>query len=252
MLNLLHYLIIALLFNSVVFLFAYKLMTDKLTDISYALTFILLVSLSFLYSDRGLFKIVLLLMVLLWALRLGVFLFLRVSKSGRDKRFDGMREDFYKFLKFWVLQGVAVWVILLPSIMFFRRETIYSYFVLIGFLIWFFGFFIELIADFQKYKFNKSNQGKWISTGLWRYSRHPNYFGEILCWFGIYFFAFGSLMGVERIVGLISPLFIAVLLIFLTGLPQLEKYADKKWGKVKEYREYKRKTSILVPWFVGK
>ena len=252
MINIFYYLLIALGFNIVMFIFAYKYKTDKITDISYALTFIFLTCLSFLYSDKSLFKIILLLMILLWALRIGIFLLIRVNKTGKDKRFDGVRENFLKFFKFWSLQGIAVWIILIPSIMFFKQETIYSPLILVGFLIWLFGLSIESIADFQKYRFNKSNQGKWISLGLWKYSRHPNYFGEMLCWIGVYLFVFNSLTGIERIFGIISPLFIVLLLIFGTGLPQLEKYADKKWGKIKEYKEYKRKTSILIPWFIKK
>jgi steroid 5-alpha reductase family enzyme len=104
----------------------------------------------------------------------------------------------------------------------------------------------------QKYNFNKLKTGKWISIGLWKYSRHPNYFGEILCWIGIYIFAFSSLTNLDKLIALISPAYIAFLLIFVTGLPPLEKFADEKWGKDKEYQKYKKRTSILIPWFEGK
>jgi steroid 5-alpha reductase family enzyme len=122
---------------------------------------------------------------------------------------------------------------------------------LVGILVWIVGFFFESVADQQKYLFKKSlgNKGKWIASGLWKYSRHPNYFGEILCWVGIYIFTTSALSGYSLLVGLISPLFIAGLLIFVTGIPPLERYADKTWGKNKDYLEYKRRTSVLVPWF---
>ncbi|HVX58641.1 MAG TPA: DUF1295 domain-containing protein, partial [Candidatus Saccharimonadales bacterium] len=105
------------------------------------------------------------------------------------------------------------------------------------------------IADAQKYNFNleTANHGKWIASGLWKYSRHPNYFGEILMWLGVYIYCFSYVNTAERIIGLASPLVIAYLLIFVTGLPRLERDADRKWGKQSAYRQYKATTSPLVP-----
>jgi len=235
------------------FLFAYKFKTDKLTDISYALTFIFLALLSFFTKEFSNFKLILLLMLLLWAFRIGIFLFIRIGKIKKDRRFDGIRENFFKFFMFWFLQGITVWIVLLPSLMFFNSGTQISLITWIGFAVWFIGLAIETLSDLQKYQFNKNNKKqKWISTGLWKYSRHPNYFGEILCWVGIYFFTFSSLSTIQKIFSINSPLFISILLIFITGLPKLEKYADKKWGKLKEYQKYKKKTSILIPWFQKK
>lgn len=254
MLNLIHYLIIALGFNLLIFLFAYKLKTDKLTDLSYALTFIFLAAISFFTNDYSELKLILLSMLFFWALRLGMFLFIRIKRIKKDRRFDGIRENFFKFLGFWFLQGITVWIILLPSLMFFTSETSISFISWLGFGIWFTGLLIETSSDLQKYQFNKNpkNKDKWISAGLWKYSRHPNYFGEILCWIGIYLFTFSSLSVMQRIFSLNSPIFIAILLIFISGLPKLEKYAEKKWGRLKEYKEYKRRTSILIPWFPKK
>jgi steroid 5-alpha reductase family enzyme len=247
-----YYLIISVLFNLIMFVFAFKFKTDKLTDISYALSFIFLAVLGFCLNDKSLFKLVLLTMVLLWAFRIGFFLFIRINKNKKDKRFDGIRENFFSFLKFWVLQGVSVWVILIPSILFFISKGSFSYLMIGGFIVWACGLLIETVSDIQKYNFNKSNPGKFISIGLWKYSRHPNYFGEILCWVGIYIYVFSSLSVIGKFSSLISPLFISVLLIFVSGIPLLEKYSDKKWGKNKEYVEYKKRTSVLIPWFVGK
>ena len=249
MLNIFHYLLIALGLNVFLFIPAYIFKTDKLTDLSYSLTFIVLIWLAFFFNVSNTFKLILALMVTLWGLRLGIFLFVRIRKMKRDKRFDGIRENFWRFLKFWVLQGLAVWVILIPS--FFKINSGAGRFCIIGLLIWLIGLLTETIADLQKYKFigNRKNKGKFIDVGLWKYSRHPNYFGEITCWVGIYIFAILSLTPIENVIALASPLFIAILLIFVTGLPPLEKFADKKWGKQKDYKEYKRRTSILIPWF---
>jgi steroid 5-alpha reductase family enzyme len=247
--NILYYLLIALGFNLILFLFAYKFKTDKLTDLSYALTFIILISLGLFIGDISKLKLILFFMILLWAFRLGIFLFIRIRKIKKDRRFDGIRENFFKFLGFWFIQGITVWIILLPSLMFLGSETKISILSWIGLGIWFIGLTIETFSDLQKYQFNKTNKkDKWISTGLWKYSRHPNYFGEILCWIGVYLFSFSSLTNLQRIFSLNSPIFIIILLVFITGLPKLEEYANKKWGKIKEYKEYKRKTSILIPW----
>lgn len=247
-LNIFHYLLIALGINIVMFIPAFKFKTDKLTDLSYSLTFIILITLTLILSNFTLSKLILTLMIIVWGLRLGIFLFIRIRKMKKDKRFDGMRESFLRFLKFWVLQGLAVWVILIPSLFFIDSKI--NEIVWIGFIVWFLGLIIESIADVQKYIFkqDKKNKDKFIQTGLWRYSRHPNYFGEILCWVGIYIFVFNSLTMLQEIIALVSPLFIIILLLFVTGLPMLEKYSNKKWGKQKDYQEYKRKTSILIPW----
>ena len=253
MINIFYFLFISLAFNMIMFLFAFKFKTDKLTDISYALSFIFLILLSFLTSDMNFFKIILCFMLLIWSFRIGTFLFIRINKIKKDRRFDGMREDFIKFLSFWLLQAVTVWIILIPSILFFSSSIDFNYFMLFGLLVWILGLAIETIADIQKFNFNKNNKNdKWISTGLWKYSRHPNYFGEILCWIGVYIFTFSSLNILERLFGLLSPIFIAFLLIFVSGIPLLEKYADKKWDRLKEYQEYKRKTNILTLWFTKK
>lgn len=248
--NILHYLLIAICFNLILFLFAYKFKTDKITDLSYALTFIILISIGLSLEKYTHLKLVLWLMILFWALRLGIFLFIRIRKIKKDRRFDGIRENFLKFFWFWFLQGISVWIILLPSLMLLGSETKISTLTWIGFGIWIIGLIVETISDLQKYEFNNNpkNKNKWISAGLWKYSRHPNYFGEILCWIGMYLFVYSSLNTLQKILAVNSPVFIIILLLFVTGLPKLEKNADKKWGKLKEYKEYKRKTSILIPW----
>ncbi len=250
MLEIAYYLIAALGINIIMFIPGYLFKTDKLTDLSYSLTFIALISISALLNEFSKTKIILLSMILIWALRLGIFLFIRIQKMKYDKRFDGIRESFLKFLKFWTLQGLAVWVILLPALFFMLGNPNKIFWA--GLIIWATGLILESIADLQKYKFNQNNKDAFINTGLWKYSRHPNYFGEILCWIGIYTFTFTSLNLTQKLIGLASPLFIMFLLLFITGLPPLEKAADAKWGKQKTYKEYKRKTSILIPWIPKK
>ncbi|MCX6249587.1 MAG: DUF1295 domain-containing protein [Bacteroidetes bacterium] len=243
-------LIISVGFNLVLFIPAYRFKTDHLTDISYALTFIGLAFFGFVKNTSTLPSVMLYLMILLWAGRLGVFLFSRIRKIGRDKRFDGMRENFWLFGRFWLLQGITVWVILIPAIFFFTApSTTLSFLSLPGFLIWLAGLLAETIADLQKYRFstNLSDRGKWIETGLWKFSRHPNYLGEIMVWTGVYLFVLPGLSTVHAWIGLTGPVFIALLLIFVSGIPILEKSADKKWGDRDDYLEYKKRVGVLVP-----
>jgi steroid 5-alpha reductase family enzyme len=252
MLNIFTYLIIALGVNLVMFIPAFRFKTDTLTDFSYSLTFIMIILLAFYVNDFSWAKLAICFMVVLWALRLGIFLVMRIRRIKSDRRFDGMRDNFLRFLKFWILQGLSVWVILIPALMTMSTETRITSLTWIGLAVWLGGFLIESIADMQKYSFMQLNTGKWIQHGLWKYSRHPNYFGEICCWVGVFLFAFSSLAGYQRAVAFVSPLYITVLLVYVTGRPPLEKQADRKWSGDRNYQEYKRKTSVLVPWFTGK
>ncbi len=241
-------LLISLGINGLLFLIAYRFQSDKLTDASYALSFLALVAYSFSQSQLNSYVLIGLILVTVWALRIGGFLLYRVVKTGKDRRFDGLRENFWKIGKFWLAQAMAVWVLMIPIMLVFQQgETMLSI-AYIGVIIWLVGLVIETLADAQKYRFtqNPKNTGKWIDRGIWQYSRHPNYFGEILVWFGIYLFAIPALSVPQTAVGAISPIFIIVLLLFVSGIPILEKSADKKWGKQKAYQDYRRRTSILI------
>lgn len=249
MIDLLYYLAVSIGINVLLFFPAYLFKTDKLTDFSYSFTFIVLSLFAFFSVPYAPNKLILMLMIILWALRLGIFLVARIWTVKKDRRFDAFRDSFTGFLKFWLLQGFAVWVIMIPALFYFNTET--PYFSYIGFGLWLIGLIIESVADYQKFSFKlkAENKDKFIQSGLWKYSRHPNYFGEILVWIGAYLFVVLTLTPLQMAIGVLSPLFIILLLAFVSGLPQLESYADKKWGADKGYQDYKKKTSILVPWF---
>lgn len=248
-LNLWHYLLIALGINILMFIPAFTFKTDKFTDLSYSLSFIIVAVVAWALYPFSVANTVVMAMVVIWGLRLGTFLFVRIGKMKRDKRFDGIRESFGRFLRFWLLQGVSVWIIMIPALLFMKNSDPRPCYA--GLAIWAVGLLLETIADAQKYRFKseRANKGKFIDKGLWKVSRHPNYFGEILCWTGVYIFVFLSFSTVEKLIALAGPLYIILILLFLTGIPTVEKRADEKWGKDPAYREYKRRTSILIPWF---
>lgn len=249
--DILFFFVAAIVFNLVMFLFAFRAKTDKLTDISYAATFIFLALYGLLSHTASAYSVLVASMVITWAVRLGTFLLVRIAHMGRDVRFDGIRESFVKFGKFWLGQGVSVPIILLPAAFLFAADhPTLSVLTYTGFAVWLIGLTIEATADLQKYRFNNNpaNKGHWIESGIWRYSRHPNYLGEILIWIGLYVAVLPAISGWLRVVGLASPLYIASLLLFISGIPPLEKSADKRWGQDAAYQNYKRRTSLLLLW----
>ena len=189
-------------------------------------------------------------MVILWALRLSTFLFRRVSAAGEDSRFDVIKRNPIKFLLAWSLQGL--WVLITASAAFAiitgGTSKPIGIFGVVGALIWVAGMVFEIVADTQKSRFraDPANEGKFIDSGLWAWSRHPNYFGEILLWLGIAIIAIPVLEG-WRWATLISPVFVAVLLLKISGVPMLAAKADKTWGGQPDFEDYKKKTPVLIP-----
>lgn len=241
---------LSLLVQAVFFAFAATLKTDKVTDLSYGLTFVLIV-VALVRDSRaeGAAPVVLAVMVIAWGLRLAGYLLYRIVHMGRDARFDGIREKFWSFFKFWLFQGLAVWVIMLPVTLWFSRPGPLRPWMWAGALVWLAGFVIETVADQQKFAFKQTEQGRsrWTDTGLWRYSRHPNYFGELLCWWGVFLFAAPGL-GRWIPFALLGPLAITGIPLFATGIPTLEASARKKWGDDPAYQAYRRRTRTLLPW----
>lgn len=248
--NLLLLLAISLGINIVLFLIAFWRQSDKLTDFSYALSFAsLVVAALVLDGSPSVLQVILSVMVGLWALRLGIFLVIRVRKVGKDARFDDRRADFVKFARFWIGQAVVAWVLLLPILLLLNATVEITVLSIAGVALWLAGLVIETIADAQKYAFKQDprNKGKWISSGLWAKSRHPNYFGEITIWTGIFIATTSSLSGWALLIAATSPLTIYFVLRYISGVPPLEKYADEKWGSDPAYQQYKNKTKLLLP-----
>jgi steroid 5-alpha reductase family enzyme len=245
---------LAFLIQWLVFIPSYIFQTEKFFDLTGSLTYITVTGLAVCYSRYSVpldaRSILLAALVMVWALRLGSFLFSRIQKAGKDDRFDELKPSFFRFLNVWTIQGLwvtftaaAAWVAIANTT---RREL--DIFAVVGLLVWLLGFAFEVIADSQKSRFNAdpANKGKFIRTGLWSRSRHPNYFGEIVLWLGVAIIAIPVLQGWQW-VAMISPLFVALLLTRISGIPLLEKKSDTKWGGQAEYEEYKKNTPVLIP-----
>jgi steroid 5-alpha reductase family enzyme len=242
--------VIALALNGAFFAVAAARRTDVVTDLSYSLTFALLAVVLPLTGAREPSQLIASLLVLLWAIRLGGYLFRRILRMKVDHRFDAMRDKPLRFARFWLLQAVAVAVIMLPVSYLLDRSSApgFGAWAVAGAAVWLGGLLIEAVADAQKSAFRSKdeNRGRFIASGLWRYSRHPNYFGEILVWWGLFLYAVPFLEGAAFAV-VVGPVFITVLLLFVSGIPLLERSADDKYGDDPAYRDYKRRTSILMP-----
>ena len=244
-----HCLLITYGIQFIVFIPSYIFTTEKFFDLTGTITYLSLMA--YIVNVRGIQELnntglILILFISVWALRLGFFLFFRIHKDGNDRRFNELKVDFFKFLRTWTLQGLWVFltascaIIVLSSNMIFDKVL----FLIIGSLFWFVGFSIEVVADMQKRQFKKEHKEGFITSGLWSYSRHPNYLGEILLWSGIAIICLGSLAKYQYI-GLISPLFVYLLLTRVSGINLLEEYADKKWGNLESYQKYKKRTPKL-------
>lgn len=233
------------------FIPAYLFQTEKFFDLTGSLTYISVITFALLFGAAPDLRTYLLwVLVVVWAARLGTFLFRRIRKAGKDDRFDELKPSFIRFLNVWTIQ--ALWITFtaaaaLVGITTALRQDL-DWLAVLGLLVWIFGFTFEVVADSQKSRFNANpeNRGKFIQTGLWSRTRHPNYFGEIVLWVGVALIALPVLRGWQW-VALVSPVFVALLLTRVSGIPLLEKKADNKWGGQADYEAYKKDTPVLIP-----
>ena len=234
--------------------------TERFYDLTGGLTYITIVGFSLWAGSRSepisSREIIVSLLVVIWSLRLSSFLYLRIHRTGKDGRFDKLKTSSIRFLVPWTIQGLWVFLTMIVVIVINTQANSAPALGIwdgIGLSIWILGFSIEVIADNQKTVFNSepNNQGKWIDCGLWSYSRHPNYLGEVLLWTGIAFFGVSCFTGLEKIAW-ISPLFVYLLLTKISGTPILDRRALEKWGDDSEYQIYRKNTPLLFPRFFKK
>lgn len=168
-------------------------------------------------------------------------------KWGVDRRFEDIRTSPFAFAAFWALQAVWVYVIALPVMLLSMSTKVVPLSAIdaVAATMFVVGLVIEVVADWQKSE--QRERKSWADEGLWRYSRHPNYFGDILVWWGVYLGAVRALAGGLQWVAALSPIAECAALLFLSGVPILEKGGDERNGEKEEYWRYKRRTSVIVP-----
>ena len=237
--------------NWLVFVPAYAFQTERYFDLTGSLTYLSVVGVALVMSGEPDPRAVILgAMVSVWALRLGGFLFARVRRHGSDARFDALKPSLPRFFMTWTMQGL--WVLVTVSCALAAMTTAQPEplggFVWVGSLVWSLGLAIEAVADRQKRRFraDPGNRGDFIQSGLWAWSRHPNYFGEILLWCGVAGVAYPALTGWQYAT-LISPIFVYGLLTRISGIPLLESRGQEKWGGSADYRAYTERTPVLFP-----
>ena len=234
-----------------IFIPSFLLKTEKYYDITGTIAYLTMTGIAvFSTSELNLQSKVVALLITFWALRLGLFLIVRVFQVGEDKRFHGVKTSFSRFFVWFNMS--ALWVFLTTAnaltLILENNPHFGGGYFFSGLAIWLIGFGFEVTADEQKRRFRKNpkNKNQFIDSGLWSISRHPNYFGEILIWVGMAVISFPVLTGWQYIT-LISPLFVFLLLTRVSGINLLEASSDKKWGDLKSYKEYKENTPKLIP-----
>lgn len=235
------------------FIPAFIFQTEKFYDLTGSLTYLSVVWYSLAlasqnFADLNKGNIVIVVLISMWAVRLGSFLFMRIHKDGEDKRFRTIKPSATQFFMTWTLQGLWVSLCSMCALTAIASETgvLINNLFYFGFSLFVLGFAIEIVADNQKSKFRSvpDNRNKYITSGLWAKSRHPNFFGEIMLWTGIAVMSFSSLNGMQYLT-LISPFFTYLLLVYVSGVRMLEARADKKWGDDELYIKYKDETPVL-------
>ncbi len=231
--------------NLLMFVIAYIFQTDKITDISYSVTFIAIAAFGLFQSEHSLVDIIFFALVLIWGVRLGSYLMYRIHKIGKDDRFDHIRVNFVSFLFFWVMQGLTCCIVMIPIILSFQSVAkVPSGLFLIGLVISILGLIIELIADQQKFQFKLKQPDKFMSSGLFKYVQHPNYAGELLFWWGI---LLASLSYTNWYVSLIGPLWITFIIVAFSGVRILQRNWKERYGADPDFQLYQKQTSKIIP-----
>ncbi len=243
---------IALVIQWVAFVPAWLRRTERFYDLVGSATFLTVTGLAVTWAGAGLDlrSSLLALVIIVWALRLGTYLVRRIHRTGRDDRFDAIKQSLGRFLLAWTMQGLWVAITAAPALVAITatRRVPPDATLAAGMLLWCVGFAIEVVADAQKARFaaDPANRGRFITTGLWARSRHPNYFGEIVLWVGVSLMALPVLQG-WQLLSLASPIFVAWLLTRVSGIPMLERKAEARWGTDPAYVAWRDGTPRLIP-----
>ena len=243
---------LAFLIQWVAYIPAYIFQTEKFYDLTGSLSYLTVIWFVFFSSNNlsglNIQNLIVVTLISIWAIRLGTFLFGRIHKDGEDKRFRTIKTSASQFFMTWTLQGMWVSICTMCAITAISSSQgiIANALFYLGLAFFIVGFAIEVVSDQQKSAFRAvpENKEKFITSGLWSKSQHPNYFGEILLWSAIALLSISSLNGTQDLT-LISPIFTYVLLVYISGVRMLDDMGNKKWGHLEEYKEYKRNTPTL-------
>jgi steroid 5-alpha reductase family enzyme len=243
---------LAFLIQWVAYIPAYIFQTEKFYDLTGSLSYLTVIWFVFFSSNNlsglNIQNLIVVTLISVWAIRLGTFLFGRIHKDGEDKRFRTIKTSASQFFMTWTLQGMWVSICTMCAITAISSSQgiIANALFYLGLAFFIVGFAIEVVSDQQKSAFRAvpENKEKFITSGLWSKSQHPNYFGEILLWSAIALLSISSLNGTQYLT-LISPIFTYVLLVYISGVRMLDDMGNKKWGHLEEYKEYKRNTPTL-------
>ena len=234
---------------SVWFIISLLIKRNDIADIAWGLGFVAIVIFLFITQTSTLQSNIVYILTLIWGIRLAIHIGFRTKGKPEDFRYKKWRDEWGKYfvlrsyLQVYLLQGFFMWIISLPIIVVtMAQNQAISPFILSGSIIWLIGFAFESIGDYQLMLFIKQRQNKSdiMQTGLWKYTRHPNYFGEVLVWWGIFIMVLPIEYGIWTI---ISPITISFLLLYVSGIPMLEaKYKDNL-----AFQDYKKRTSAFFP-----
>ena len=249
-----HLLVMVFVIQWIAYIPAFIFKTEKFYDLTGSLTYITAISFA-LYSTNtsqnlDLGSLIIGAAIIIWAARLGSFLFMRIHKDKKDGRFDSIKTSFSQFFMTWTLQGMWVFICSSAALVAIASPTgvVINIIFFLGLALFVLGFAVEVIADNQKTKFRSipENKDQFINEGLWARSRHPNYFGEITLWTGITVMGISTFEGMNYL-AIFSPIFSYLLLVYVSGVRMLEFRGHRKWGHLDEYNTYKKNTPKLIP-----
>ena len=246
--------LLAYVIHWIAYIPAYVFQTEKFYDLTGSVTYLSVVWFVFLSTYQSISlnfgNLILVLLISIWTIRLGLFLFMRIHKAGEDKRFRTIKTSASQFFMTFTISGLWVTLCSMCALVAISSPEglVMNALTYVGIILFIIGFGIEIVADNQKTAFRsiEANKDSFITSGLWSKSRHPNYFGEVLLWFAIAVISFSSLEGLQLIT-LISPVFTYILLVYVSGVRMLEDMNDKKWADNEQYKSYKKNTPMLFP-----
>ena len=246
--------LLAYVIHWIAYIPAYVFQTEKFYDLTGSVTYLSVVWFVFLSTYQSISlnfgNLILVLLISIWTIRLGLFLFIRIHKAGEDKRFRTIKTSASQFFMTFTISGLWVTLCSMCALVAISSPEglVMNALTYVGIILFIIGFGIEIVADNQKTAFRsiEANKDSFITSGLWSKSRHPNYFGEVLLWFAIAVISFSSLEGLQLIT-LISPIFTYILLVYVSGVRMLEDMNDKKWADDEQYKSYKKNTPMLFP-----